>query len=124
MIHFVSPHPARPSSYYHALPVFVELCGHLFTQSMNQVGHGLLAVVGPRRLEFLVQRLDDALLVGQSLFEVVDSLLVNVGVERDLGQQLRLAVLRVQTQSTLAVASTRCGRKASHRVAVQGDPKK
>jgi len=55
---------------------------------MNQASHRLLAVVGCRRLQLLVQFLDDALLVRQSMFEIVHSLLVYVGVERHLGQQL------------------------------------
>jgi len=88
------------------VPVFVELGRHLFTQSMNQTRHRFFAVVRRRRLQFVVERLDDALLVRQSLFEVGHSLVMYVGVERDLRQQLRLTIFGVETQSTLALTPT------------------
>jgi len=87
------------------VPVFVELGGHLFAQSQDEVRHGFLAVVARRRSQLIVERLDDALLVGQTLLEVADSLLVDVGVECQLGRQLRLAVLGVVTQSTFTVTA-------------------
>ena len=84
-------------------PVLVKLGGHLLTQSMNHARHSFFAVVRRRTLQFLVESLDDALMVRESLFQVVHSLLVYVGVERDLAQQLGLAVLGVNTQTMLAV---------------------
>jgi len=84
-------------------PVLVELGGHLFTQSVNHTRHRFFAVVRRGTLQFLIEHLDDALMVRESLFKVVHSLLVNVGVERDLAQQLSLAVLGVDAQTMLAV---------------------
>jgi len=87
-------------------PVLVELGGHLFAQPMYQTRHSFFAVAGRHGFQFLVQRLDDVLLVCQSLLEVADSLLVHVGVERDLVEQLRLAIFGVETQAAFTLAST------------------
>ena len=103
-----------PTGWSCGVPVFVELGGHLFAQSQDDVRHGFLAVVAGRHSQLIVQRLHDALLVGQTLFEVADSLLVDVGVERQLGRQLRLAILGVVTQSTFTVAA---GDTADHSLA-------
>ena len=95
-------------------PILFELGGHLFSEAVNQTGHRFLSVATCRRFQLVIESLHDTLLVGQSLLQVVDALFVNIGVKSHLRQQLRLAILRIQTQSTLTVTPTHTLTQKNH----------